>query len=219
MTPVPPAVDVLLQGSAIRSDQGSTGFCGVYLVRGRILYDCGHVGRRRALVAALAGRGLTPADIEVVVVSHGHWDHIQNADLFTRARVLMHARELRYLSAPAADDPVTPPWTAAVLAAADVRETGEGDEIGPDVRVVELPGHTPGSIGLAVGTPDGTAVLTGDAVATAKAFRTGRASNVFHDTALADASVARVARLADIVYPGHDLPFRSEGRTVRGAHG
>ncbi len=210
---MPAEVEVVLEGAAIRSAQGSTGFCGVYLVGGRILYDCGHAGRRRALLAALADRGLTPADIEVLVLSHGHWDHVQNADLFTRSRVLLHPRELAYLREPPAGDPVTPPWTAAVLAGLRVGEAVEGDELGPGVRVVELFGHTPGSIGLAVETDGGTAVLTGDAVPTAEAFATGRAVNVFFDAALADASVARVARTADVVYPGHGLPFRTGRRS------
>ncbi len=214
MNPAPPEVEIVLEGSVNHSAQGSAGFCGVYLVAGRILYDCGHAGRRRALLAALAGRGLTPAGIEVLVLSHGHWDHVQNADLFTGARVLLHPRELAHLRAPGPDDPVTPPWTSAVLKGLDVRATREGDELAPGVRVIDLPGHTPGSIGLTVATARGTAVLTGDAVATAKTFHSGRASNVFFDAVLADASLARVAALADVVCPGHALPFRPDGGPV-----
>jgi glyoxylase-like metal-dependent hydrolase (beta-lactamase superfamily II) len=80
--------------------------------------------------------------------------------------------------------------------------------------VIDLPGHTPGSIGLAVTTDDGVAVLTGDAVATADSLRSGRCLGRPLDARQADASVARVAGLADFVYPGHDRPFRVTGRVA-----
>jgi N-acyl homoserine lactone hydrolase len=192
------------------SDQGSLGFCGVYLVNRRLLFDCGHAGRRRALAAALAARAVDPTDISTVVLSHTHWDHVQNVDMFGNAQVLLHADELRYVQGPPPHDPVTPPWTAAILAAADVRPTGEGDEIAPGVTVIDLPGHTAGSIGLTVRTEDGLAVLTGDAVPSARVLRSGTVSNVFHDQAAADASLARVRRIADVVFPGHDFPFRTD---------
>lgn len=195
------AVETLLEGHSLTSDQGNPSFCGVYLV-GRVLFDTGHPGRRKALLAALAARGLTPADIEIVVLSHGHWDHIQNVDLFPDATVLLHGAELQYLADPPADDHATPSWARAVLG--DVRETFEGDEIADGVRVIHLPGHTPGSIGLAVGS----AVLTGDAVPSARVLHQGVTTG--WDVSQAVLSVQRVRELADVVHPGHDRPFRTD---------
>jgi N-acyl homoserine lactone hydrolase len=199
-----PSVITLLNGYLLATDQGNPAFCSIHLVEsegGRMLFDCGHVGRRAALVSVLANRGLTPADIDCVVLSHSHWDHLQNADLF--ARVLLHPDELRFLSSPG-----IPSWTKAVLEGLDVQQTGEGDQLMPGVKVVELPGHTPGSIGLVVETSNGTAVLAGDAVPDAAVLRSRRASGHPTDQAKADASVVRVAALAELVYPGHDGPLR-----------
>jgi N-acyl homoserine lactone hydrolase len=211
------SVETLLEGHSLTSAQGNPSFCGVYLVEAgtrRILFDCGHPGRRRALLAAFEARGLTPADVDLVVLSHGHWDHLQNVDLFGAAKVLLHEDELRYLADPPAHDRATPRWARDVLSASDVRETGDGDEIADGVRVVHLPGHTPGSIGLAVTTDTGTAVLTGDAVASARVLREGP-SGLQWDTALATASVARVRQLADVVHPGHGVPFRTDAPPLR----
>lgn len=201
----------LLNGYSLGTDQGSPAFCSIHLIEsdaGRVVFDCGHAGRRRRLLEALAAQGLEPADIDTVVLSHGHWDHIQNVDFFRRARVLLHAHELRNLDAPPETDLGTPRWSKSILADLDVHETGEGDQLLPGVEVLDLPGHTPGSIGLAVSTESGLTVLTGDAVPTAAVLRSRRASGHPYDAAKADASVQRVASVADIVCPGHDAPFR-----------
>ncbi len=214
-----PTITTLLNGYLLSSDQGNAAFCGAYLIEGRdsghrrtVLYDCGHVGRRRMLLAALSERGLTPADVDTVVLSHAHWDHMQNVDLFDRAQVLVHPRELRDLEAAALPGGSgAPRWAGAVLASVAVRETGDGDRILPGVEVIALPGHTPGSIGVSVATGAGLAVLTGDAVGTAGCLRTGRCLGIPYDAGKAAASVRRVAALADTVHPGHDRPFRLTG--------
>ncbi len=90
----------------------------------------------------------------------------------------------------------------------DLHEVGEGDEVIPGIQVLELPGTHPGSIGLAVSTPEGTAVLAADAVPTLAVLRSRRASGRPYDRERADASVERVAAMARVVYPGHDRPFR-----------
>ncbi|WUG04623.1 MBL fold metallo-hydrolase [Streptomyces sp. NBC_00467] len=209
----PPAVavvDTLLLGGGLVSDQGSAGLCGVYLVghaSRRILFDCGHTGRRRALHRALSRRGLSTCDIDTLVLSHAHWDHIQNADLFGHADVLLHPAELDYLARAPRHDPVTPPWTSAVLGGLWLREALDGLEVAPGVTVVCLPGHTAGSIGLAVSTRSGTALLTGDAVSSSRALRTGRCTVISAGEQAAADSLELVRSRADLVYPGHDRPF------------
>lgn len=203
-------IRTVLRGQSTVYDDGSIGFCGVYLVTtpdALILFDTGHVGRRRALLRALTGLGLAPADIDVVVLSHAHWDHVQNADMFPEAIVLMHEDEPAYADSPGVDDLVTPSWTPFLLRHLGVQTIGDGEPIAPGVRTLHLPGHTAGSLGLVVDTPDGRHVLTGDAVSSAAALRRGQASVVHHDADLARASVERVATLADVVRPGHDRPF------------
>ncbi|GAA1592676.1 hypothetical protein GCM10009789_53420 [Kribbella sancticallisti] len=206
-----PKLTTLLNGYSLSTDQGNPAFCSIHLVEsegGRVLFDCGHAGRRRKLLEALSAQGLKPGDIDTVVLSHGHWDHVQNVDFFRQARVLLHADELKNLDAPPAEDLGTPRWAKAVLDGLDVQSTGEGDLLLPGVQVLDLPGHTPGSIGLAVTAESGITVLTGDAVPTAAVLRSRRASGRPYDAAKADASIARVASLAEIVCPGHDAPFR-----------
>ena len=56
-----------------------------------------HPDARSLLVAKLAERGLTPDDIDCVFLTHAHWDHMLNIDLFPRAKVLMNDVERQYI--------------------------------------------------------------------------------------------------------------------------
>jgi glyoxylase-like metal-dependent hydrolase (beta-lactamase superfamily II) len=169
-----------------------------------ILFDTGPYAYRPLLLGRLKRLGLTPADIDTVVLSHLHWDTATNADLFRNAEIVVHERELAYADRPAAHDWATPPYMARALRKLRLKPVGAECDIAPDVRLVELPGHTPGSIGLLVGRE----ILAGAAVDNARDAARGRVALWFSDSALADASLAKALRSADVVYPGHDRPFR-----------
>ena len=78
----------------------------------------------------------------------------------------------------------------------------------PGCRVVELIGHSPGSIGLEVETDDGVCMLVGDAIHNARVALSGKSPLVFWDAEQANAAIKRVVDSGAIIYPGHDLPFR-----------
>jgi regulator of ribonuclease activity A len=207
-------VEALLPGRSLATAEGSIGFCGTYLVTAswpaprRIIFDPGHAGRRAALASRLAERGLGVADIDVVVLSHAHWDHAQNVDMFPRATVLAHASELED-SADGSDHPrdaVTPAWTSTILKEAATSATADGEVLAEGVTVVHLPGHTRGSIGLRVETASGVAVLSGDAVSRRDLAQEGRCANpVLEEDGRR--STLTALDLADEIWPGHDRPF------------
>jgi N-acyl homoserine lactone hydrolase len=206
-----PAVEVLLHGDGFRTSQGSAAFCATLLITGatRTVVDTGHVGRRTPLVAALAARGLTPADVDNVVLTHTHWDHVQNADLFPNARVLLHQWERQYARAPHANDWATPRWTNALLESLEqVEAVEDGFEVEPGVRLLHTPGHSAGTMAAIVDTAKGPVAVTGDGIQNTKTALTGTNSLVFWSADDARRSIARVLAEAEIIYPGHDLPFR-----------
>lgn len=211
-----PRVETVLQGSLLGSNQGGIAFCAVTLVEGtdaagqprRILVDTGSSGRVGALGDALARRGLSPADIDAVVFTHAHWDHIQILDPFAHAPFHMHPAELDYIKNPHAGDHATPRWTKAVLDRYDVREVTGGTELMSGVSIVEAPGHSAGTIAVAVETDSGIAVVTGDSIQSAEVARQGRNALVFWNEEQANRSVRRLVELADVIHPGHDLSFR-----------
>jgi N-acyl homoserine lactone hydrolase len=211
-----PTVETVLQGFGVRTDQGSLGFCAVTLVRGsrNILVDAAQVGRRQILVQKLAEKGLTPRDIDAVFLTHGHWDHVLNIDLFPNAKVLIHPLERDYIRSPHRNDWATPAYTSMVLESYQLQEVKEGEEIDDGIWVADAPGHSRGSMALMAKTDDGVAAITGDALVSGWSIRSGLPRLIFWDEQQARDSVRSLIEQAQLFYPGHDRPFRLKGGQV-----
>src|SRR5215216_3310262 len=208
-----PRLDLLVQGWTLNTSEGRLGFCGVTLIETggrRILVDVAQVGRRPLIVERLAERGLTPADIDMVVMTHTHWDHLLNADLFEHAEFVVHTDERSYAREPHPNDWATPKYTNAILERLRVKEVREGDRVAPGLTVIETPGHTVGSISLLVETADGPVCICGDALPHARSLFTGLPAIIFDTEAHARSSIAKISDAAQTIYPGHVLPFRRE---------
>ena len=120
----------------------------------------------------------------------------------------IHPWERKYASDPHVNDWATPKWTGAAIETHTLQEVSGGDELAKGVTVIDLPGHSPGSIGLLVETEAGIAGLTGDAMHTAAAGIAGRSPLVFYNETQANDSIAKIVSAAELLYPGHDQPFR-----------
>jgi N-acyl homoserine lactone hydrolase len=216
-----PRVDTVLQGYRFGTDHGAPAFCGVNLIEGqdrdgrltRILVDTGHTGLRPTLKRELAQRDLTVADIDMVVCTHAHWDHIENLDVFERARIVVHRNERRYIKNPHRNDHACPPWIDAIFERYQdrIREVEEGVRLIDGVEIVDAPGHSAGTIAVTVATDDGTAVIAGDAIQNSFVAVERKNALVFWSDAEATRTVDKLVALADTIYPGHDQAFRIDG--------
>jgi len=130
-------------------------------------------------VDALAAAGVSPGDIDIVAVSHGHPDHVgglsvsagaERVPTFPRARIVISRREWEFFTGPDglaydADDVevfrtrLEPSREAGLLDIAD-----PGEEIAPGVRFIPAPGHTPGHCGVEITSEGERAVYVGDAM-------------------------------------------------------
>ena len=103
--------DVLVQGNSLALADGFLGLSSVVLVHtdaGPVLFDTGHHVIKRRLLNALAHRDLCPADVAAVVLSHLHFGHANNLEMFAHARVYVSAAECAYAREPHPDDLYVP---------------------------------------------------------------------------------------------------------------
>ncbi|MDA8217912.1 MAG: N-acyl homoserine lactonase family protein [Dehalococcoidales bacterium] len=165
---------------------------------------------------SLARLAISPADIEIVVLTHLHWDHCLNAGLFPRARFIVQRAELRCAAAPL---PIHrrqygrfAPGTHALLPDGGNVDVIEGDRaVVKGVSVALLPGHTPGIQGVVVDTQAGTYLIAGDNVPLYDNWH-GEPPGIQHipsslhvDLEAYYSSLARMECLADYILPGHDV--------------
>lgn len=135
---------------------------------------------------------LTPADIDVVGISHGHFDHTGQAAAFPNARLVVGKGD--FAQAAGDGDPFGP-WRAA---GAKVDQAKSDVDIFGDGKVVAIhtPGHTHNHLTLLVRLASGPVLLSGDLYHSTEArvmkgvppFNTSRAETL--------ASMDRFERLA-----------------------
>ena len=160
------------------------------------------------VLTGLAGLGLGPDDIDVVINSHLHPDHCGCNAFFRKATFLVHADELAAARAPGSEASgyLTADWDQPIPF--DEIE-GERDVFG-DGRIVllPLPGHTPGSIGaLAQLDRSGVFLLAGDTVSLRETLDTGiLPRNTWNPDALAKslAEVRRIESAGATIICSHD---------------
>jgi glyoxylase-like metal-dependent hydrolase (beta-lactamase superfamily II) len=96
----------------------------------------------------------------------------------------------------------------------NIREVEDGYEIEPGVTVMHTPGHSPGSISVLVETDYGRCVITGDVLHFSSVALTRKNPLVFWNDDQATKSIDRIVETADLIYPGHDRPFRVVGGKI-----
>jgi hydroxyacylglutathione hydrolase len=197
-----------------------------YLVEtdsGFVLIDTGSSNRCAELESELTSAGCKPGNLKLVVLTHGDFDHTGNAaclqDKFG-AKIAMHRDDLgmvergdmfynrssgnailRLLS------PILFRFSKAHRFRPDLYlEEGDGlSEYGFNARVLSLPGHSRGSIGILTTGGD---LFCGDLLENVKQPAT---NSIMDDPAACEASLERLQGFEiQTVYPGHGKPFPME---------
>lgn len=211
-------VDLLIPGLPAKADHFLFGICSLLLLRDgkrNILFDTGPFRVRPTLIAALASYGLTPEHIDTVFVSHLHWDHVENIDLFRHAEILVPRLEFDYAADLRPTDWGTPPYAREMLQGMRFELLDDREqEIFPGVRTLPLPGHSIGLQGLVVKAEGGDLVLASDALWSARDAVRGHPDVAFFDPGQGQSSLDRALAAGTIFYPGHDRPFTFEDGRV-----
>jgi N-acyl homoserine lactone hydrolase len=150
---------------------------------------------------ALALLGLSPADIDLVILSHGHIDHVGSLPLFAHAPIVLTAIE-RAEPAPLYYGSVRPiPWPDATY-----HQIATDTPVCEGLTLLPTPGHTPGHLSALVDLPDGRRVILAvDAI-----NRASEPAEAFADSMDPAASQASADRLLSLMTPGTTLIYGHE---------
>ena len=194
----------------------------VYLVsegENSVLIDTCRESYRDAIIKKCKGK-----NVRLIILTHGHIDHIQNAAFLSKelnAPIAMQKGDYELTK-----DNWSEPMSAHSLLGKIIlmlsKKSFERDKIEPfeplvflsdgetldeygiHATVIELPGHTRGSIGIIVGETD---VIVGDALMN-MAYPTK--SPLYGDKAQMVKSAAKIIALGDVtIYFGHGKPVKN----------
>jgi glyoxylase-like metal-dependent hydrolase (beta-lactamase superfamily II) len=112
------------------------------------------------LVPRLQEAGFSPEDIRYVICTHLHMDHAGGNRFLPKATFLVHGAELDFARQMEGNGYYRSDWDYPL----DYRQVdGEADLFGDGlVRLLPLPGHTPGFMAVSLKLPQGPVVLAGD---------------------------------------------------------
>ena len=178
----------------------------VYLESGgqKILFDTGGPGKRKDIRKRLEELGVAAEDIDILVLSHFHDDHVYNYDYFKKARILLHAKEAEWVLSDPDDFPIPKYLYPEVVKTGRLELITKDVEIAPGVQTLHSPGHTAGCMALVLREPEKPVIiLAGDAVKNIAELASGKVDMTWDDEASAR-SITKIREIAEIVVPGHD---------------
>ncbi|MGA2991007.1 MAG: MBL fold metallo-hydrolase [Candidatus Korobacteraceae bacterium] len=216
-------IEILVQGFPGKSVyHGGLGWSTIALIRTSsrvVVVDGGPFGMRGLLNKELVKRGIKPAQVTDMMLTHAHHDHMVNWVLFRHARIAIGKQELEWASkAPWGSSPVPEAYVQELQRCPTLQAVNDGDEVLPGITAHLAPGHTPGGMVYVLHGSRQDVIFTGDAVKNRAEF-VSRTTDMTYDAAVSAATINMVWELwqrrpGTIVIPGHDVAMVQEnGRT------
>ena len=110
-----------------------------------ILVDSGTGQSNSNLFSKIKEIGIEPDDIDLIVNTHCHYDHVGGNDFFPNAKIAIHRIDAIALRDPESELTVSSLFGAIVRRHDVDIELEEGDKIA-DFEVINTPGHTKGGV-------------------------------------------------------------------------
>ena len=173
-----------------------------YIVTGKelCLVDTGPVGGEHYIVSALSEMGFSEKDVNRVINTHEHPDHVGGNTFFketARPRFACHAKAVRWIESLENQFKERPVYGFYSLAGQSIQvhnKLQDGDEIdlggGTTLAVIFTPGHSPGSISLFC--PQDGSLIVGDAIQPVDGLP------LYNDLALTRDSLKRLMNLSGV---------------------
>ncbi|MHA1144139.1 MAG: MBL fold metallo-hydrolase [Candidatus Helarchaeota archaeon] len=156
-----------------------------------ILIDTSREDDEKYIINALRQHDLKPDDINIIINTHCHKDHVENNSLFPSARIYMHCHGEKK--------------------EADVKIQEFPFHLEDNIEIIDTPGHSWDSIAILVKRRQVFAI-SGDAIPIRNNYLNGIIPFINVDRKKALESMKKIVKRADVIIPGHDFPIRIKKR-------
>ena len=199
--------EIIVRGNNLRLRDDFLGISTITLLmlsEGLMLVDTGGYISRLGLLKALNHRGLKPKDVKFVFLTHLHFDHSHNIDLFPEAVFFVSSAEWDYAKNPHSDDFLMP-WCIHEKLNSGSLEIIDGEgELFSGLGFFPTPGHTPGCYSLKfVSSDNARIIIAGDAIKYAKEAIMVQCDNAYDTIEAGTKSIQRILQSADRIILGH----------------
>ena len=188
---MPATVKVLIQGY-LSADRGQKTCPTITLVTTKdfiMLVDPGTVEDQQEIINALEAEDLTVDDVDIVAITHSHFDHYKNVALFPKAKVLEY-------------------WGLWDQGKSEKWQENFSD----DVRIMKTPGHDYSGLTFFIKTDDGVVAICGDVF---WKENWPEVDPYASDLKKLEQSRSLVLKMAHWIIPGHDKMYMApEGKKL-----
>lgn len=208
-------VDLLVKGFPGRASICGLSWASMVLIRTqglKILVDLGSYPSRRYLISALKEKDVEPSEIDMVLLTHLHHDHVAAIDAFPQALFVYSRIEWEYANL---TDEYAVNKSSLMFLHAYRRRLIEkdGEEIIPGINAIYTPGHTPGCVSYIIDVKGEKWVIAGDAIKNRGELLSGNVE-MTADSRVSYESIQKVKKIANRVLPGHDCWLKLEDNKV-----
>lgn len=135
--------------------------------------------------------GIRASDVDTIVLTHSHHDHVENIDMFPNAKIMIHAGDNDF-------------FREAEIIEKDTL-------IAKGVELRYTPGHSWDSMSVFVDGYNGKYVIAGDAIPLEDNFKKNIPPMIHVCKDAAVKSIKTISNYANVIVPGHGAPFKTKG--------
>lgn len=163
----------------------------------------------QTLQVQLKKHGVELDDVRDVILTHLHWDHASNNELFRNARFYVQQAELDYARQPL---PIhIKSYKPEIIRRTSYEILETDTKLFDGIDLILTPGHSPGSQSVIVSTASGPYAIIGDLINLMECWeRNPKIANGIHTDLVATyKSFDRLESITNHVLPGHEPAFLS----------